>query len=131
MPCREHLDESLPLPRPMARVDSLLWFMLGIGQLLIGSQLGSSGALLELLSILLNVTGGSSLMLGIYFLIFLARHEKEFSEVYSKMEKTEFVRDGSGRIIDVADKTPTAVKAVWYAVPVLMTFLGALAWLIG
>lgn len=131
MPCREHLDESLPLPRPMARVDSLLWFMLGIGQLLIGSQLGSSGALLELLSILLNVTGGSSLMLGIYFLIFLARHEKEFSEVYSKMEKTEFIRDGSGKILDVADKTPTAVKAVWYAIPVLMTFLGALAWLIG
>ncbi|MEC7503107.1 MAG: hypothetical protein VX381_02560 [Candidatus Thermoplasmatota archaeon] len=115
----------------MARVDSLLWFMLGIGQLLIGSQLGSSGALLELLSILLNVSGGSSLMLGIYFLIFLARHEKEFSEVYSKMEKTEFVRDETGRIIDVADKTPKAIRAVWYAIPALMTFLGALAWLIG
>ena len=115
----------------IARVDSLLWFMLGIGQLLIGSQLGSSGALLEMISILLNVTGGSSLMLGIYFLIFLARHEKEFSEVYSKMEKTEFVRDEYGAIIDVADKTPRAVRAVWYAIPVLMTFLGALAWLIG
>ena len=65
----------------MARVDSLLWFMLGIGQLLIGSQLGSSGALLELLSILLNVSGGSSLMLGIYLLLFIARQEKEFSQV--------------------------------------------------
>ena len=91
-------------PLAMARVDSLLWFMLGIGQLLIGSQLGSSGALLELLSILLNVSGGAS-NVGIYFLIFLARHEKEFSEVYSKMEKTEFIRDETGRIIDVADKT--------------------------
>ena len=115
----------------MARVDSLLWFMLGIGQLLLGSQLGSSGVLLELLSILLNVSGGSSLMLGIYFLIFLARHEKEFSEVYSKMEKTEFIRDESGRILDVTDKTPKAVRAIWYAIPVLMTVLGALAWLIG
>ena len=115
----------------MARVDSLLWFMLGIGQLLIGSQLGSSGALLELLSILLNVSGGSSLMLGIYFLLFLARHEKEFTEVYSKMEKTEFVRDETGRIIDVADKTPKAIRAFWYAIPALMTFLGALACLIG
>ena len=47
-------------------------------------------------------------MLGIYFLLFLARHEKEFTEVYSKMEKTEFVRDETGRIIDVADKTPRA-----------------------
>ena len=109
----------------------MLWFMLGIGQLLIGSQLGSSGALLELLSILLNVSGGSSLMLGIYFLIFLARHEKEFSEVYSKMEKTEFIRDETGRIIDVEDKTPRAIRAFWYAIPTLMTFLGALAWLIG
>ena len=56
-------------------------------------------------------------MLGIYFLIFLARHEKEFSEVYSKMEKTEFVRDETGRIIDVADKTPKAIRAFWYAIP--------------
>ncbi len=70
-------------------------------------------------------------MLGIYFLIFLARHEKEFSEVYSKMEKTEFIRDETGRILDMADKTPKAVRAIWYAIPVLMTFLGALAWLIG
>lgn len=70
-------------------------------------------------------------MLGIYFLIFLARHEKEFSEVYSKMEKTEFIRDESGRILDVTDKTPKAVRAIWYAIPVLMTVLGALAWLIG
>ena len=115
----------------MARVDSLVWFMLGMGQLLIGSQLGSSGALLELLSILLNVSGGSSLMLGIYFLLFLARHEKEFTEVYSKMEKTEFVRDETGRIIDVADKTPRSIRAFWYAIPALMTLLGALAWLIG
>ena len=115
----------------MARVDSLLWFMLGIGQLLIGSQLGSSGALLELLSILLNVSGGSSLMLAVYFLIFLARHEKEFSEVYSKMEKTEFIRDETGRILDVADKTPRAARAVWYAIPLFMTILGALVWLIG
>ncbi|HII34280.1 MAG TPA: hypothetical protein HA308_05225 [Candidatus Thalassarchaeaceae archaeon] len=47
------------------------------------------------------------------------------------MEKTEFVRDGSGRIIDVADKTPRAVRAVWYSIPAFMTFLGLLAWLIG
>ena len=47
------------------------------------------------------------------------------------MEKTEFVRDETGRIIDVADKTPKAIRAVWYAIPVLMTVLGALAWLIG
>ena len=70
-------------------------------------------------------------MLGIYFLLFLARHEKEFTEVYSKMEKTEFVRDETGRIIDVADKTPRAIRAFWYAIPALMTLLRALAWLIG
>ena len=47
------------------------------------------------------------------------------------MEKTEFVRDETGRIIDVADKTPKAIRAFWYAIPALMTFLGALAYLIG
>ena len=60
-------------------------------------------------------------MLAVYFLIFLARHEKEFSEVYSKMEKTEFIRDETGRILDVADKTPRAARAVWYAIPLFMT----------
>ena len=74
----------------MARVDSMLWFMMGFAQLLLGGRL-SGDPTLELLGIILQGTGGSSVILGIYFLMFLARHEKEFTEGYSKMEKLSLI----------------------------------------
>ena len=115
---------------PMARVDSLLWFMLGFGQLILGGELGGDPTL-ELLGLILQGTGGSSVILGFYFLMFLARHEKQFKEGYSKMEKTAFLRDAEGRIIDLEDTTPKAVKAIWYSIPVGLTLIGAMAWLVG
>ena len=112
----------------MARVDSMLWFMMGFAQLLLGGRIGGDPTL-ELLGLILQGTGGSSVILGIYFLMFLARHEKEFTEGYSKMEKTAFLRDAEGRVVDLEDTTPKAVKAIWYIVPTGLTILGALAWL--
>ncbi|MAZ23420.1 MAG: hypothetical protein CMB22_01270 [Euryarchaeota archaeon] len=115
----------------MARVDSMLWFMLGFAQLILGRDIGGGDPTLELLGIILQGTGGSSVILGIYFLMFLARHEKEFADGYSKMEKTAFLRDAEGRIIDLEDTTPKAVKAVWYVIPAGLTLIGAMAWLTG
>ncbi len=106
----------------MARVDSLIWFMAGFAQLFVGSSLDS------LLGTVLEVTGGSSVLLGIYALVFVARHHKEFEASYSKLEKTTMTRDDQGRIrrIDDGDQVK---RAVWYAVPIILTFLAALGWL--
>ena len=41
----------------------------------------------------LQGTGSGMLALGVYFLIFVARNHKEFSDRYSKSEKTVLVRD--------------------------------------
>ncbi|RAH04913.1 MAG: hypothetical protein CMA00_005155 [Methanobacteriota archaeon] len=113
----------------MARKDSLTWFMMGIAQLLIGEALLDSGTP-ELMAQLIQLTGGGTIALGIYFLLFIARHEDEFSKVYSKAEKTVMVTNpGSGKK-ELVDDSPGAIKAAWYAVPVGMTFLGLLAWLV-
>ena len=81
----------------MARVDSLIWFMAGFAQLFVGSSLDS------LLGVILEITGGSSVLLGIYALIFVARHHKEFEASYSKLEKTTMTRDDQGRIRRIDD----------------------------
>lgn len=106
----------------MARVDSLIWFMAGFAQLFVGSEIGAN------LGTMLEVTGGSSVLLGIYALVFVARHHKEFEASYSKLEKTTMTRDDQGRIrrIDDGDQVK---RAVWYAVPIILTFLAALGWL--
>jgi len=106
----------------MARVDSLIWFMAGFAQLFVGSCLDS------LMGVILTTTGGSSVLLGIYALVFVARHHKEFEASYSKLEKTTMTRDDQGRIrrIDDGDQVK---RAVWYAVPIILTFLAALGWL--
>ena len=36
-----------------------------------------------------------------------------------------------GRIVDLEDTTPKAVKAIWYSIPVGLTLIGAMAWLVG
>ena len=106
----------------MARVDSLIWFMAGFAQLFVGSSLDS------LLGVILEITGGSSVLLGIYALIFVARHHKEFEAAYSKLEKTTMTRDEQGRIHRIDDGNK-AVRAIWYGVPIVLTFLAALGWL--
>ena len=107
----------------MARVDSLVWFMAGFAQLFVGSSLDSA-----ILGTILTTTGGSSVLLGIYALVFVARHHKEFEAAYSKLEKTTMTRDEQGRIHRIDDGNK-AVRAIWYGVPIVLTFLAALGWL--
>ena len=106
----------------MARVDSLIWLMAGFAPLFVGSEIGTN------LRTMLEVTGGSSVLLGIYALIFVARHHKEFEESYSKLEKTTMTRDDQGRIRRIDDGNQVK-RAVWYAVPIILTFFAALGWL--
>jgi len=106
----------------MARVDSLIWFMAGFAQLFVGSEIGAN------LGTILEVTGGSSVLLGIYALVFVARHHKEFEASYSKLEKTTMTRDDQGRIRRIDDGNQVK-RVVWYAVPIVLTFLAALGWL--
>jgi hypothetical protein len=110
----------------MARKDSLTWFMLGIAQILIGDAIAG-----EIIGPLIQASGGGTLALGIYFLLFVARHDEEFSELYSKAEKTILHTDPATGRKELVDDSPKGVKAAWYAVPVVMTFIGAMAWLVG
>jgi len=104
--------------------------MLGVAQLLLGEALMESGTS-EVLAQLIQVSGGGTIALGFYFLIFLARHEAEFTDAYSKLEKTVLVTDpvtGKKQLVDDSSKP---IKAAWYAVPAVMTFIGLMAWLVG
>ncbi len=113
----------------MARQDSILWFLMGVAQLLLGDALLSSGVS-DTIGQLIQMSGGGTIALGIYFLIFLARHESEFSEAYNKAEKLILDSDPvTGKKI-LKDNSPRAMKAIWYTIPVGMTFIGLIAWLV-
>ena len=114
----------------MARKDSITWFMMGIAQILIGEAIIEAGTS-ELMGTMIQWSGGGTLALGIYFLLFLARNEGEFSEMYNKAEKTMMMTNPETGRKEIVNNSPTGVKAVWYAVPVVMTFIGAMAWLVG
>ena len=115
----------------MARSDSWTWFLLGVAQLLLGDALLDAGTS-KLLAQLIQFTGGGTIALGLYFLIFLARHESQFSDAYSKAEKMVLEKDPeSGRKILVDSPASTATKAAWYSIPVVMTFIGLMALLVG
>lgn len=114
----------------MARQDSLTWFMMGIAQILIGEAIVDAGAS-ELVGQVIKWSGGGTLALGIYFLLFIARHESEFSEVYSKAEKTIISTNPVTGRKELIDNSPKGVKAAWYTIPVVMTFIGMMAWLVG
>ena len=77
----------------MARVDSLILVMLGIAQILIGSS-----TTLEFLALLLQGSGGGTIVMAIYFLIFIGKHQKEFDGAYSKLEKTNLIRNENGEL---------------------------------
>ena len=112
----------------MGRVDSLIWLLLGFAQLLMGAAIGGD-PILDMLSLLLQGTGGSSVLLGLYFLIFLARHQKEFANSYSKVERATLVRNEKTGILELKDHASLGSKAFWYAIPVGLTFISAVAWL--
>ncbi len=122
--CRERIDFISPsgLTR-MARIDSLILVMLGIAQIMIGDVMA-----LEFLGILLQGTGGGTIVMAIYCLIFLSKHQKEFSESYSKLEKTTLVRDESGEL-QFIDSSPVVTRVIWYIIPVGLTVIGAIFWL--
>jgi hypothetical protein len=114
----------------MARKDSWTWFVLGVAQLLLGDALLDAGTS-KVLAQLIQFTGGGTIALGLYFLIFLARHESQFTDAYSKAERMVLEKDPeSGRKNLVPSPTSTATKAAWYAVPAVMTFIGLIALLV-
>jgi hypothetical protein len=112
----------------MGRIDSLIWLLLGFAQLLMGAAIGGD-PILDMLSLLLQGTGGSSVLLGLYFLIFLARHQKEFANSYSKVERATLVRNEKTGILELKDHASLGSKAFWYAIPIGLTFISAVAWL--
>mgnify|MGYP001309892849 CR=1 FL=1 len=112
----------------MARSDSMTWFALGVAQLLLGEAILEAGTT-DVLAQVIKMSGGGTIALGFYFLIFLARHEDEFSMVYNKAEKLVLEVDPeSGKKVLVDDSRP-GIKAAWYSIPVLMTFIGLIGWL--
>ncbi|MEO2221452.1 MAG: hypothetical protein ABGX29_00800 [Candidatus Poseidoniia archaeon] len=113
----------------MARVDSLIWLLMGFAQLLIGKQLLADPTM-EVIGALLQGTGGSSVMLGIYFLIFLSRHQKEFDQQYLKSEKSSLVRNTETGELEIIDNSATMKKNLWYLVPIIFTAFGAISWLV-
>ena len=112
----------------MSRLDSLIWLLLGFAQLLIGAMIGGD-PILDLLATLLQGTGYSSVLLGLYFLIFLARHQKEFADSYSKVERATLVRNEKTGVLELKDHANLGSKAFWYAIPVGLTFISDVAWL--
>ena len=112
----------------MGRIDSLIWLLLGFAQLLMGAAIGGD-PILDMLSLLLQGTGGSSVLLGLYFLIFLARHQKEFANSYSKVERATLVRNEKSGVLELKDDASLGSKAFWYAIPIGLTFISAVAWL--
>ena len=87
--------------------------------------------LLNHLSKFLQGTGGSTLVLGLYFLLYVARHQKDFEESYSKIEKSTLLRNEQTGELELMDTTPMTNKLLWYAGPVGLTLFSALVWMSG
>jgi len=121
------LISSLRLRLLMARSNSPLFFLAGFTQLYIGSALGDDTAL-ALLGAILEVTGGSSVLVGLYMLIFVARHHKEFSESYNKIENSVMVKEATGELHRV-DPKPASTKLINVVIPSILAFIAAWAWL--
>ena len=112
----------------MARSDSVLFFLAGFTQLFIGSELAALDPTLAILGAVLEVTGGSSVLVGIYLLIFVARHHKEFTQSYNKLEKATMARGDSGRLQRV-DPLPVKRRITHVVVPGILAFIAAMSWL--
>ena len=111
----------------MARSDAVLFFLAGFTQLFIGSELAADPTL-ALLGGILEVTGGSSVLVGLYLLIFVARHHKEFSESYNKIENSVMSREDTGALHRV-DPKPASKTFVNVIIPSILSFIAAWAWL--
>jgi|TARA_B110001454_G_scaffold212511_1_gene229408 hypothetical protein len=111
----------------MTRANSPLFFLAGFTQLYIGSVLGDD-ATLALLGAILEITGGSSVLVGLYMLIFVARHHKQFSESYNKIENSVMSRENTGELHRV-DPKPASTKLINVVIPSILAFIAAWAWL--
>ena len=109
----------------MARADSVLFFLAGFTQLFIGTSISPEMALL---GAFLEVTGGSTVLVGLYLLIFVARHHKEFSESYNKIENSVMVKEATGELHRV-DPKPASTKLINVVIPSILAFIAAWAWL--
>ena len=109
----------------MARADSVLFFLAGFTQLFIGSSISPEMALL---GAFLEVTGGSTVLVGLYLLIFVARHHKEFSASYNKIENSVMVKEATGELHRV-DPKPASTKLINVVIPSILAFIAAWAWL--
>lgn len=107
----------------MARKDSLTWFMLGVAQILLGEAIVANGGN-EIIRNFIQLSGGGTIAVGIYFLMFLARHEDEFTAAYNKAEKRILERDPESGQKVLVDASRPGVTAAWYTIPVVMTFIG-------
>jgi len=121
------LISPLRLRLLMARSSSVIFFLAGFTQLYIGSALGDDSAL-ALLGAILEVTGGSSVLVGLYLLIFVARHHKEFSESYNKIENSVMSRENTGALHRV-DPKPASTQLINVIIPSILSFIAAWAWL--
>ncbi len=106
-----------------------MWFMMGIAQLLIGNALLADENTANWIAYLIQGTGGGTMALGLYFLMFLARNETEFSELYSKAEKTILLTNPETGRKQLVDNSSKPVKAAWYSIPVAITIFGMFQWL--
>ena len=112
----------------MARANSPLFFLAGFTQLYIGSAIGDDAAL-ALLGTILEITGGSSVLVGLYLLIFVARHHKEFSASYNKIENSVMSRENTGELHRV-DPKPVSTTFSNVIIPSILAFVAAMAWLV-
>ncbi len=102
--------------------------MVGVARVLIGEALLEANAD-SILAGVITWSGTGTIALGLYFLIFIARHEGEFTEAYNKAEKMVMGTDPESGENVLMDDSPKMTKAAWYSIPAVMTFIGLLAWL--
>ena len=111
----------------MSRADSMIWFMLGFAQLIMANQIGTEGIMI-ILDLLLTATGGSSLLIGLYVLLFFAKHSKDFSAAYPRFEKSEVSRNIDGNL-QVTDGDSNIKKGLGIVIPAVLTMISAIVWL--
>jgi hypothetical protein len=97
--------------------------MLGVAQILLGEAIVANGGN-EIIRNFIQLSGGGTIAVGIYFLMFLARHEDEFTAAYNKAEKRILERDPESGQKVLVDASRPGVTAAWYTIPVVMTFIG-------
>ena len=111
----------------MARTDSMIWFLFGFAQLII-ADVFSDAAMLTIMEHFFNISGGGSLIIGLYVLLFMAKHSQDFADVYSKFEKSEVIRKPDGNL-EFVDGDSAVIKGASVVLPAILTIIAAITWL--